>query len=416
LRVRHKYYSIAAILASMVLLVHGNGLLSTLVSLRGEAEGMKVASIGLMMSLFFGGYVTGTIFIPRVVKAIGHIRTFAGFASLSSAVSLLYVLLVLPFFWYVLRAVSGACYAGLIVVVESWLNGTAERTQRARVLAVYNIVLLGSWASSQQMLNLSDLMGHTLFISVAIFFSLGLTPITLGSTIEPGTVSAPRLDIRQLYGISPMGTAGTLVSGLSVGAFLGLGPVFAGSLGMDLGGISHFMSTTMLGGLVFLWPMGWLSDRTDRRKVIIMASSMMLVSGLLMAWLGDGPAFLLPAAVFGGGMFTIFSLSAAHLNDYIDASEFVSSAGRMLFLYGSGAIAGPVLASAAMWLLGPVGLPVYLVLVNAVFLEFALYRLRMRAPVPSGEKKGFVWIPRTTQVVLHLLKKKEGMFGGRGKE
>lgn len=414
-RVRHKYYSVAAILASVVLLVHGNGLLGTLISLRGEAEGMDVASIGLMMSLFFGGYVAGTIFIPRFVGTIGHIRTFAGFASLASAVSLLYVLLVHPVLWYALRVVSGACHAGLIVVVESWLNGTAARTQRARVLAIYNIVFFGSWALSQQVLNLADVRGYTLFILVAIFFSLGLIPITLGRTIEPGTVSAPKLDLRRLYKISPMGAVGAVVAGLSVGAFLGLGPVFARSLGTGVAGVSHFMSTTMLGGILFLWPMGWLSDNVDRRKVIMLASSMMLASGLLMAWIKSGPVVLLPAALFGGGMFTIFSLSAAQVNDHLDVSEFVASTGRMLFLYGSGAIAGPVLSSAAMWLLGPVGLPVSIALINAIFLKFALYRLPRQAPVPSEEKKHFVWIPKTTQVVLQLLRKKDGALRRRGK-
>jgi MFS family permease len=409
-------YALAAILGSVVFLVLGTGLQNTLLSLRASGEGMSVEVIGLMTTAFFAGYVAGSMVIPRAVATVGHIRTFAGFASLASISSLLHVLWLDPVFWCLLRAVSGACYAGVILVVESWLNGTATRASRGRVLAVYSMVISGSWAGSQQFLHLAPPSGYTLFLWVAILFSLALVPITLGRAVEPGIIAWKRSGIRRLYDISPIGATGPLVSGLCVGAFVGMGPVVARNLGGGPGGVAAFMTATVLGALLMHWPLGWLSDRTSRGRVIVGAAGVSALTGFVMAW-QTGAAqsvFLLLAFAFGGATFQLYALSVAHVNDLIEESERVPTASSLILVYGLGAIAGPLLAGLVMGRLGPEGLFIFVGTVQGAFALFCLIRLPKLAALPAEFRKAFVSIPRTSHVVLQLLTQPRKPEGDKG--
>jgi len=405
-------FALTMLMSSLLLLVVASGLLSSLLGIRAHLEGFAVEYIGLMGTAYFGGYVLASLKVPSIVGTIGNIRTFAGFAALASVSSLAHLFWISPLAWFVLRASTGFCYAGMIIVVEGWLNGTAQKTNRGRLFAIYSITFTGAWALSQQLLRVGELEGFRPFILAGMIFTLALVPITLGRTVEPGMIVAHRITLRRLYGLTPIGMAGALVSGFCAGAFIGLGPVFAGQLNHGAEGVSLFMSVTILGALVMHGPVGILSDRFDRRKVIIALSSVSAAVSLLVVIGYHMPFWLLLVlgCIFGGSTFSLYALSAAHVNDHIEPSELVPTAGQLILVYGFGAMAGPFISGVVMGWIGPAGLFASLCAFEAVLVVFCLYRLPKRLPVPEDLKMPFLHVPRTSHAILGLLRRYDDLY------
>lgn len=407
---------LTTLLLSVAILVVGNGLAGTLLGVRAGLEGMRAESIGLLMSGYFFGFVVASRFVPCLIWSVGHIRAFAAMASVASAVAVAYAIFVSPIAWLLLRLLHGACYAGLTVVIESWLNGSTTRRHRGRVLATYNVVLMGSWSVSQPLLQIADPSGFILFCVVSICMSLALVPITLTRSGVPGMSHMSRSSVRRLFEISPLGLAGALTPGLAMSALFGMGPTFAQRLGLDESGISTFMAVTIGGALVFQWPLGWLSDFVDRRLVLILGGAIGSVAAGIIAVAASALAYetlLVLAFCFGGATIPLYSLAVAHLNDRIEATELVTAASGLVTVYGVGAAIGPFAASVVMGQMGPRGLFGFSGSVLFLFLLFALFRLARTEAVARVAKQAFVATPRTSGVALQLHKHRRGPTPGR---
>lgn len=394
----------SALLLSVGILVLGNGLQGTLIGVRAGLEGMAQESIGIVMSAYFVGFAIGSVLSPQLIARVGHIRTFAALASIASAVALAYLIVIAPPAWAALRMLHGACYAGLIVVAESWLNAMTPRSHRGRVLALYNIVLVAAWVASQPLLNLASPSGFLLFFVVSICLSLAPVPITLCRAGVPGVVAASRSSLRRLYEISPIGVVGAFMVGIWTSAFWGMGPTFAQSIGLGNAGISAFMAVTMAGALVVQWPLGWLSDRLDRRLVIV--GTCLLGGGvaLVLAWMVDRglPVLLGLSFAFGGFSITVYSICVAHVNDNIEQEELVAAASGLILVYGVGSISGPFAASLLMERLGPPGLFLFAGCAQTAYVIFGAFRMARRPAVAAQRKEAFVTVPGTTHAALPL--------------
>jgi MFS family permease len=411
---------IAPLLAAVAVMVVGNGLGGTLVGLRAGLEGMPEAHIGLLMSAYFLGFALAPRVAPRWIWAIGHIRAFAAFASVASAVALAYPVLVSPWAWLILRFVNGACYAGLVVVVESWLNGSTTRRHRGRVLALYNVVLLTGWSGSQLLIDLADPADFVPFSIFSIFMSLSLVPVTLSGSGVPGMSHVARSSLRRLLEISPLGLAGVLTPGIAMGAFFGMGPTFAQGLGLDDGGVAIFMSVVLAGALAMQWPVGLLSDRVDRRLVLLGCAAHGAVTAVVLASTAgrvEGPSapwgILLGAFMYGGATFPLYALAVAHVNDGIDAAELVPVASALVMVYGLGATIGPFAASLVMAEVGGPGLFGFAGAVLGVFVLFAALRLGRSEATDREAKQRFVATPRTSGVAAQLHEHRRGRMPGR---
>lgn len=301
--------SIFALLLGVAILNLGSGLQGTLIAVRAGLEGMPQESIGLMMAAFFFGYALGSVLTVRVVIEVGHIRTFAALASISSAVALIHVLSVSPQLWILLRGIHGFCYAGLILVVESWLNTSANALNRGKILGLYGVVLMLSGAVAQLLLNVASTEGFELFCIVSVLLSLALVPITLGCQKSPELGPTSRLHPITLLQTSPVGVIGLVVAGICYGSFLGLGPTYAQLIGLAEGEISVFVALVLLGAFFFQFPLGWLSDRFDRRLVILTASLVSIWGSLNLANSADVSIRMLGFAIaFGGASFSAYPL------------------------------------------------------------------------------------------------------------
>ena len=396
--------TILILLAGLGVMLVGVGLLGTLLGVRATLESFGSLETGSIMAGYYAGYIAGTLLAPRLIRNVGHIRCFAAFAALGSATSLGFGLLVNPWAWLALRVLNGACVVGLYMVVESWINEQSTGPARGRVFAAYMTSTLIALAAGQFLLLAGDSSTLAVFALAAILISLGVVPVALTRVTEPRIEVAMPVHLGQLFRISPLGAAGALSAGAVNGAFWGMAPVFGQRLPLDEAQIAQLMSATILGGALLQWPIGHLSDRLDRRIILILTSlataAVAVLASLLVV---DGETGLIPYAfVYGGLMFSLYGISVAHTNDHLEQAQVLEATRGLLLIYGLGAFSGPLLAGVWMEISGPVGLPAISAAIAAALALFGIYRMTRRAPPPIADQTEFVALVRTSPVALEM--------------
>ncbi|MDX1609555.1 MAG: MFS transporter [Halofilum sp. (in: g-proteobacteria)] len=391
------------LLIGVALLVLGHGLQSILLGVRASIEGFSEFVTGLIMSAFFVGFIIGSFIGPWLIRQSGHTRAFAAFASLASIVTLSHALFVEELVWALLRVVHGISFAIVVMVAESWLNGNSSSATRGRVLAVYSTIFLGAWAASQLLLMVADPGDFKLFSLVSILISASLIPLVLGRPEGSGDIGATRTSLRRIYAISPLGMVGAFMTGLAMNAFWTLGSVFGSEIGLAQQSIAIFMAAMLLGGTVLQWPVGYLSDLIDRRRVMVGACVLAAAMAAAIAVIEPNPYLLAVGAFLFGGVATpLYSLSISHANDHIGRDEHVAVSSALLMVYGVGAVIGPLLGGAAMDVYGPAGLPLAVAAAFGGFGLFGLWRMSVRAPVAAQDQRDFLAVAGTTHMAQDL--------------
>lgn len=394
--------AIGTILLCAGLLFAGNGLFQTLLPIRAGQEGYTAAMIGVMGTTYFGGFTIGCLVGPRLISAVGHVRVFAGLTALLTATFLAFPLYVDPWFWGGLRIVSGICIAVIYIVVESWLNDASSNANRGRVLSVYIIVTNIVTMIGQLMVNASDTDGTTLFLIVAILICLAIVPISLTPTPAPTPIPSVRLNLRKLYAVSPVGIVGCFASGMAEGAFWSLGPVFAQGRDMLTSEIALLMAAFVLGGTLSQWPLGWISDKIDRRIVIGVVSCGTVLSGLAIGFdmTAPGAPTLMLAALHGALMIPIYALCISHANDAVPNALMVETSGGLILAFSLGATIGPLTASWFMSGNREGGLFLFIGLVLLLFGIFAFFRLAVDSRKRIKDKVHFAATPAASHTVF----------------
>ena len=394
---------VRSLLLAIFMLMAGSGFMATLIGVRLERGGSSALVVGAIGTAYFAGLVTGSLKAGGLVGRVGHIRAFAAFVSLFSASTLSYAVLDHPAFWGGLRLVDGLCVAGVYVCLESWLNERAESGTRGTVLAGYMIALYTGQAIGQFLLNLSDAKPSLPFVVASILISLSAIPVALTRISAPAPESGATLPVAKLYAISPLAIVGATVTGLMLGAFYSLGSVYARRLGMELSAVAVFMSTVIFGGVALQWPLGLLSDRFDRRRVIVTAFAGALMAGLGIALIGGpGIPLLVLAALFGGLSFALYPLCVAHANDHLSPEQRVAATGGLVLVYSTGAAAGPLAGAGVMTVAGAPGLFLFIAACAGAALLFGLWRQARALPVPAEQQQSYQVLPRTTPMSAAL--------------
>lgn len=394
---------VRSLLAAIFMLMAGSGFLATLTGLRLERANHGTVAIGIVATAYFGGLTIGALRAGSLVHRVGHIRSFAAFVSLLSASTLAYGLFQHPLFWGSLRFIDGLCVAGVFICLESWLNERAEPESRGSILAAYMIALYSGQAIGQFLLNVGDSMSSVPFAIASILISLAVIPVALTRTTAPTAAEITPCSLHRLFSISPLGAVGVAVTGLMLGAFYGLAAVHVRRLGLDLAQTSMFMGVVILGGVALQWPLGRLSDRFDRRRVIVFSFiAAMIASAGISGVAAAGLPLLTLGTLFGGLSFALYPLCVAHTNDRLDPVERVAASGQLVLLYSVGAALGPVGAAVAMTLLGSGGLFIFIALCAGAMSVFGLWRQASSDPVPTGEQQDYQILPRTTALAARL--------------
>ncbi len=381
----------------IALLMLGNGLQGTLLGVRANLEGFPTAVTGLVMSAFYLGLLAGSVIAPRLIGQVGHVRVFAAFAAIASAAVLLHAIFPEPILWITVRTLAGFSFAALYIVAESWLNSQAANQHRGQVMSLYMVVTFGGGGLGQLLLNVADPGGFVLFMLVSVLLSVAVVPMLLTTGPVPSVLPGGRPDIGGLLRTSPLGVAGSFISGAAIGAVFGMGAVFATQSGLRVAEVAEFMFAVLVACMLCHFPIGYLADRFDRRLVLIASAAagagLALAAGLTGGLLGL--SLLVAACLFA---FPLYSVSVAHTNDYLDQNAMVAAAGGLMMVNGIGAALGPFAASIVMTGFGPGGFPIYLAAVLGLLATFGVYRTFRRPAVPLDEQGPTVAIARATPV------------------
>jgi len=382
--------SIAPLLFAAAILLAGNGLQGTLLAVRAGIEGFPTSLIGVLMSAYFAGFIIGCRVNPTFIKNVGHIRTFVALASIASAATLVHPLAIDVAGWALLRATTGFCFAGLVMIIESWINERAVNANRGRVLSLYRVIDLSATTAGNLLLATANPAGFHLFAVVSILMSLALVPVALTRTDAPKPIATARLNVPRLLRVSPVAAVGAPLIGLANSAFWAVGAVYAQALGYPPTLIGAFMSSVIIGAALLQWPLGFLSDRIDRRLVMAMSGACGIAAASALSFLGgQSPAYLLGlGALAGAFIIPMFGLTAAHANDLAEPGTAVETNGGLLLLHGCGSVVGATLGGVVMSVFGPEALFRYIAAVYSVFVAFTLYRVTRRADV-TGTKTPF---------------------------
>ena len=379
------------LLLGIVLIMLGNGMHFTLIGLRGGIEGFSASELAIVTSGYFLGFLSGARYAPVLIRRVGHVRVFAALGSFMSAGLIAFTLAPDPWVWTLLRVLIGFCMSGIYVAAESWLNNAATNETRGKVLSTYMIAQTLGIIGAQGLLTLGDAGTAALFIGASILVSISFAPILLSVTPVPAVEVARPMSLRKLFASSPLGTVGIFLLGSVYATQSGMGAVFGTQIGLSASQIALFVAMLFAGALVMQYPIGWFSDRVDRRKLIFAAAALGAISCAVGGILGGALWPLMAAAFFAGGVTTpLYALFLAYTNDFLSAEDMPAASGGLVFTFGLGAIAGPLATGWAMQGIGPFAFWLVLGATFGIIALYALYRMTQRATVPVAQTESYV--------------------------
>ncbi|MDG1377567.1 MAG: MFS transporter [Yoonia sp.] len=369
-----------ALFLGMFMLMVGNGLQGTLLGLRGNQEGFSTFALSIIMSAYFVGFLFSSQTTPKLIRRVGHVRVFAALGSTISAVLIMYPVLVEPWAWTLGRVVIGFCFCGVYITAESWLNDASSNATRGKALSIYLMVQMAGIVAAQYIVSQGDVGGYALFIIPSILVSMAFAPILLSIRPTPQFSQTKPMSIRRLIQASPLGCMGMFLLGGVFSAQFGMSAVYGSQVGLSVGQISLFVSAIYVSALIAQYPIGWISDKIDRR-ILILWLAMIGGSGTLIAFFipGQFTVILISAAILGGTSNPLYALLIAYTNDYLEREDMAAASGGLLFINGIGAIAGPLIVG---WMMEEIGANAFWLFSSTLMFlvgVYAIYRMARRS-------------------------------------
>ena len=390
--------SILALFVSTAFLLAGGGLHGILLPVRAQLEGFSTFEIGLIGTGWAIGFTAGCLLIPILVRRVGHVRSFAALAAMLAIVVLANGLIVEAYSWIILRAIAGLCFSGSYMIIESWLNERITNKTRGTIFSIYMMVTQISMMGGQYLLTLADPAGYKLFMIGAILYAFAVLPTAVSSAQSPAPLTKVDFDLKYLYRNSPVAAVGAVLTGIIASAWNNFAPVFGTMTGMSTASIASLIAVAMVGSILFQYPMGRLSDKMDRRYVIIAITLLGTLMGFVLSQYGrtggeTGIVFLLLILIFGGAIYPIYGIIVAHANDFSEAEDFVKTSSGLLVLFGAGTMIGPLLTAAMMELMGSFGLFATIGGAHLFLAIYVGYRIMKRTLPEDLETVDFQTVP-----------------------
>jgi MFS family permease len=380
---------IYALFIGSALLMFGGGLQGLLLSVRGAEEGFPLYALGLIGTGWSVGFVAGSVTVPMMVKRVGHIRAFSIMAAIGTVTILCNLLLVNDISWIVLRAFSGFCFAGAAMIVESWLNEVADNRSRGTIFSVYVTINMAASTIGQLFMAVTGTAGFVPFVVGAISFICAVLPTAMTSTPQPRPISSAKLDVVLLYKTSPLAVIAAFACGMANGAFGTLAPVYGYEQKLDASAIAYLFAVTAVLGAIAQIPAGRISDKIDRRMVIVVLSTAAALVGFFTVLINPhgGVMMFILFGLYGLTAYPLYAIAVAHANDFAKEGEFGRVAGGMLLILGIGLAIGPIIASYVMNTISPVGLFIVTATFHGALAVTAFLRMKVR---PVRDNRGRV--------------------------
>ncbi|WP_417580110.1 MFS transporter [Pelagibacterium sp.] len=386
---------ISALLMSSALLMIAGGMHGLILPVRGAEEGFSLLALGLIGTGWSIGFISGSISVPHLVRRVGHIRAYAVMAAVACMTILLNLIFVHDIAWILLRIFSGFCFAGAAMVVESWLNEVSDNESRGTTFSIYVSVTLFASTAGQMIIAVTGVAGYIPFVLAAIAYIAAVLPTAVTRTPQPAPLQTVSLDVRTLFKTSPIAVVAAFSVGMANGAFGTLAPVYGIERGFSTATIAYLISLAIFAGAIAQVPLGRLSDRIDRRKVMMGVALIGSTAGIFTIAFNPGENALLYGlfAMYGLAAYSLYAIAVAHANDFADEGSFAKVASGMLLVLGSGQMLGPVVASLTMQWLGPAALFLVPVAFHGALAATAFFRMRIRDAAPAEDRAPFQPMP-----------------------
>jgi MFS family permease len=395
---RSQFLPILALLSSTFLMLVGGGMAGMVLPLRASLEGWSPTTIGWIGTGYAICFTGGCIIVPRLVRRVGHVRVFAALTTVLAMSLLMHALAVHPLAWIIIRGSAGFALAGAYMVVESWLNEKVTNDNRGMVFSVYMMVSMGGLICGQYVVAFGNPELPYLFMIASLFYCLALLPTSLSSAQSPRPLTQVSINIFALFRKSPAAVVGSFLAGLIAGNWNYLAPIYGKLIGLSSAGIATMLACAMLGGVIFQYPLGRVSDKVDRRYVMTFAGLVGVFVALFMIFIGLESQWLIYAGMFffGSVLFPIYSLNVAHANDMAEPEEFVRVSSGLLIIYGLGNMTGPQMGGRLMDFMGPSGFFVAMLFGFACYGAYAFWRTLRREAVAPDDRPDFrlIAVPR----------------------
>ncbi len=389
----------------LLLIMAGNGLQVVLLGIEAKTAGFSDITTGFVMAGYFLGIFLGSILVPKLLDNVGHVRVFGAMSALASAAVLIIAGFELPLLWALMRILTGFSFAGMYIVCESWLNDKSTNETRGQMLSLYMIVSMGGMGAGQMLIGFGGNSNIGLFLLASVMVSVAVVPVLLTAGSAPGFEEPERMSIRRLFQISPLAVIGLSINGVAVAMLFGMGAVYGRAIGMNNTEIGYFMTAPVLGALVLQYPIGRLSDRFDRRLVILLVALMGAVAAAAATLFNLPEFYLLLGCMFfyGGALFPTYSLCIAHANDFLTPRQMVAAASGLVMMNGVGAVLGSPLAALSIEFLGINSFFAMIAAMQALLVSVVLFRMTRRSAVPNEAQGSFVAIPESSSAVAAVL-------------
>lgn len=395
---------IAAPLLGIFILVNGLGALATFIPIQIHAGGGSAFDVGMITGAYYLGMALGAFRNANLILRIGHIRAFSAFAALITVAILSMGLSYSLILWCLLRGLSGYCLAGLYIVIESWILKESTVKTRGVCLALYMIAIYGASASGQFLLNIGSVTSSLLFTIAAILAALSIVPLATTRAGNPEIETPSALNIIDLFRLSPSGLVSCTCSGLMFGVISAFVPLYLRTILTDLSETAFVMFLVLMGGVLLQYPVGWLSDQFDRRKMLMILCAIIIAIGCAFIAIPQQSGLFLYALMFlfGGVSFSLYPVSMSHTCDVLDPNAIVSATQGLMLSYGVGAVLGPLIAPIFQSFFGYIGVFIYFNVACASLFIYLLSRLFMQKPHTNDEQHSFVPMPNTTPIAAEL--------------
>lgn len=372
-------------------LMLAGGMNSLIIPIRGGSEGFSTLSLGLLGTSWAVGFIIGAFYVPAMVLRVGHVRVFSVMASLATLAVIISLIVVHPIVWIPMRAAAGFCFAGTAMIVESWVNERTNRKTRGKVFGVYTMVNLSATTAGQMLLVTGDTSGPIFFLIAAVFYTIAIIPPALSERTKPKPLQRASFDVPALWKNSPSAVVAITLIGISNSAFGSLGAVFAQRLNLDIATIATFMSVSILAGALIQIPVGYISDRFNRRVILVILTVAAATIDIFFLRITEPSttAMLVAGAIFGGAIYSLPPVVMAHANDHADKNNYLQTSGGMLLLFGCGSIVGPLIAGLMMIFSGTKGLFVITLWSHLTLIIYVIWRLIQRRDVAREDKSKF---------------------------
>ncbi|MBI3211274.1 MAG: MFS transporter [Simkania negevensis] len=415
--------SILPPLCSLVIVMLGGGFFNTFTNLRISLEGVPPWVVGFLSASYNLGLMLGSLYVEKLINRIGHIRSFAIFASINSLIIILQSQCIGPIPWAFFRFSIGICTSGFFIVIQSWLLLSGGIKLRGQLLACYMVTLYLAQGCGQFILGITPLSSFVPFVIAIALSSLSVIPVCMNKNSGPLLAETPLTPIFQVLKKAPLGVIGSLIAGMIISSFIGLTPIFGKEIGLSVGGISTIMGCTILGGLFLQWPIGILSDLINRRTLLLVTTLLLIGITFLLFHLKAPSYFplLTIMILFGACAYILYPLSISYTSSFFSGKKVVSVSSALLIVYGIGSVLGPLISPFFMEMLGPKALFLYISFLSLFFFLLGLWRIFRTKPLSEEEQGDYLSLPHTTSLPFYLdpgsdleeaeeLEEEEGVF------